>query len=90
MVDVRGDVLRPPHGTTPAAVKTNKYQKVQMCFYCYRTFSYVFTAGYLSHTEDHSNYFLWLDLIFIYNLPISQTKPSVKHASEISRLSLVL
>ena len=21
MVDVRGDVLRPPHGTTPAAVK---------------------------------------------------------------------
>ena len=24
MVDVRGDVLRPPHGTTPAAVKTNK------------------------------------------------------------------
>ena len=27
MVDVRGDVLRPPHGTTPAAVKSNKYQK---------------------------------------------------------------
>ena len=26
MVDVRGDVLRPPHGTTPAAVKTNKDQ----------------------------------------------------------------
>ena len=24
MVDVRGDVLRPPHGTTPAAVKTVK------------------------------------------------------------------
>ena len=24
MVDVRGDVLRPPHGTTPAAVKWNK------------------------------------------------------------------
>ena len=24
MVDVRGDVLRPPHGTTPAAVKANK------------------------------------------------------------------
>ena len=23
MVDVRGDVLRPPHGTTPAAVKSN-------------------------------------------------------------------
>ena len=23
MVDVRGDILRPPHGTTPAAVKSN-------------------------------------------------------------------
>ena len=23
MVDVRGDVLRPPHGTRPAAVKSN-------------------------------------------------------------------
>ena len=28
MVGVRGDVLRPPHGTTPAAVKTNKDQKL--------------------------------------------------------------
>ena len=28
MVDVRGDVLRPPHGTTPAAVKVNKIQKL--------------------------------------------------------------
>ena len=27
MVDVRGDILRPPHGTTPAAVKSNKNQK---------------------------------------------------------------
>ena len=27
MVDVRGDVLRPPHGTTPAAVKSNKNRK---------------------------------------------------------------
>ena len=24
MVDVRGDVLRPPHGTTPAALKSNE------------------------------------------------------------------
>ena len=23
MVDVRGDVLRPPHGTTPAAAKSS-------------------------------------------------------------------
>ena len=28
MVDVRGDALRPPHGTTPAAVKANKIQKL--------------------------------------------------------------
>ena len=28
MVDVRGDVLRPPHGTTPVAVKANKIQKL--------------------------------------------------------------
>ena len=27
MVDVPGDVLRPPHGTTPAAVNANKNQK---------------------------------------------------------------
>ena len=27
MIDVRGDVLRPPHGTTPAAVKSNKNPK---------------------------------------------------------------
>ena len=26
MVDVRGDVLRPPHYTTPAAVKAKKSQ----------------------------------------------------------------
>ena len=29
MVDVRGDVLRPPHCTTPAAVKANKNTKVR-------------------------------------------------------------
>ena len=27
MVDVRGDVLRPPHGTTPATMKSNKNRK---------------------------------------------------------------
>ena len=32
MVDVRGDVLRPPHGTTPAAVKANKIQKLTSLF----------------------------------------------------------
>ena len=33
MVDVRGDVLRPPHGTTPAAVKSNKNQKCHFSRY---------------------------------------------------------
>ena len=31
MDDVRGDVLRPPHGTTPAAVKSNKNQNLIKC-----------------------------------------------------------
>ena len=30
MVDVRGDVLRPPHCTTPAAVKTNKNHSINV------------------------------------------------------------
>ena len=30
MVDVRGDVLRPPHGTTPAAVKSNKNETLKV------------------------------------------------------------
>ena len=30
MVDVRGDVLRPPHGTTPAAVKSNIKSEVKV------------------------------------------------------------
>ena len=29
MVDVRGDVLRSPHGTTPAAVKSNKKSEMR-------------------------------------------------------------
>ena len=29
MVDVRGDVLQPPHGTTPAAVKSNKADMIK-------------------------------------------------------------
>ena len=28
MVDVRGDILWPPHCTTPAAVKANKNQNI--------------------------------------------------------------
>ena len=29
MINVRGDVLWPPHGTTPAAVKSNKNKKMR-------------------------------------------------------------
>ena len=32
MVDVRGDFLRPPHGTTPAAVKANKNHKNEFLY----------------------------------------------------------
>ena len=35
MVDVRGDVLRPPHGTTPAAVKANKIQNQMPLLFAY-------------------------------------------------------
>ena len=31
MVDVRGDVLRPPHGTTPAAVKASLFCHLYLC-----------------------------------------------------------
>ena len=33
MVEVRGDVLRPPHGTTLAAVKSNKNDNLTLYFY---------------------------------------------------------
>ena len=46
MVDVRGDVLRPPHGTTPAAVKANKIQKL----------SYFKSNKNIHKTEDGSYY----------------------------------
>ena len=38
MADVRGDVLRPPHGTTPATVKANLIMQN-------RTQSFLFIAG---------------------------------------------
>ena len=42
MVDVQGDVLRPPHSTTPAAVKSNKNQK------WVKLFNLVFDRGLIS------------------------------------------
>ena len=33
MVDVRGDVLRPPHCTTQAAVKSNKNKNTKVRFF---------------------------------------------------------
>ena len=35
MVDVRGDVLRPPHGTTPAAVKSNIKPEIRLIDCCF-------------------------------------------------------
>ena len=48
MVDVQGDVLRPPHGTTPAAVKSNKNQKV-----------YLNKMSYLVYYANHHPLVVW-------------------------------
>ena len=58
MVDVRGDVLRPPHGTTPAAVTSNKNQKQPL----YRVKQ--------DHDVSHMT-FLVLILIWVYGNPAS-------------------
>ena len=53
MVDVRGDVLRPPHGTTPAAVKANKNHKMSS-----------FKSNENIHKkEDGSYYAFWSPLL---------------------------
>ena len=58
MVDVRGDVLRPPHGTTPAAVKSNPHenreiQQFQTClFSIFKTF---WETQFLISLNDYSS-----------------------------------
>ena len=47
MVDVRGDVLRPPHGTTPAAVKANKNHKMSS-----------FKSNEIIHTKEDGSYYV--------------------------------
>ena len=72
MVDVRGDVLRPPHGTTPAAVKSNIKSEMRS----FKSNESCLTYGYL-YDENLSRqlYKLWRrDKVFIYEHHIkSQT-----------------
>ena len=45
MVDVRGDVLRPPHGTTPAAVEIPlDWFLVYVSFILNVTYNYIMTS----------------------------------------------
>ena len=50
MVDVWGDVLRPPHGTTPAAVKSNKNQNFDL----HKDFDGTFAMTFIDAPKTHS------------------------------------
>ena len=47
MVDVRGDVLRPPHCTTPAAVKANENKKMSS-----------FRSNEIIHKKEDGSYYV--------------------------------
>ena len=49
MVDVRGDVLRPPHGTTPAAVKSNIKSEMRS-----------FRINENIHKKEGGSYYVWV------------------------------
>ena len=67
MVDVRRDVLRPPHGTTPAAVKSNKTSEMRS-----------FKSNENIHKKEGGSYYVvflviymhWLKNIFIHLMDI--------------------
>ena len=50
MVDVWGDVLRPPHGTTPAAVKSNRKSTSKSMLHC-KHIEHTVTNMNLKHTD---------------------------------------
>ena len=47
MVDVRGDILQPPHCTTPAAMKANKNKKMSS-----------FKSNENIHKKEHGSYYV--------------------------------
>ena len=67
MVDVRGDVLRPPHGTTPAAVKSNIKSEMRSFksnenIHKKEGGSYYVVSANKAETNEHnrlSRYFCW-------------------------------
>ena len=61
MVDVRGDVLRPPHGTTPAAVKSNIKSKMRS-----------FKSNENIHKKEGGSYYLH---VFLLSLAFGQSLP---------------
>ena len=56
MVDVRGDVLRPPHGTTPAAVKSNikpEMRSFKSNENIHKTFKYIFSRQIINLLQKY-------------------------------------
>ena len=73
MVDVRGDVLRPPHGTTPAValvfkVRINGWQKVQSLFKGLHTtyFSGLYAYNYMHSCQQFLLPLEVFDTLYVY------------------------
>ena len=89
MVDVRGDVLRPPHGTTPAAVKSNIKSEMRsfksnenihkVCVY--PIYMHVCTK-YVSELCPHKS-----SLILLASFPYSEFDFFFKYLKHFSRFS---
>ena len=77
MVDVRGDVLRPPHGTTPAAVESNI--KPEM-----RSNTAYAPRGKLDSTEQET----WWKPMSRHHVPCPEICPPTAHNGHISSGSL--
>ena len=65
MVDVRGDVLRPPHDTAPAAVKSNKSAGL---------------VGAKNEMLKNSKTYLLPCIVKLFNLILSKLENSLHHA----------
>ena len=64
MVDVQGDVLRPPHGTTPAAVKSNIKSEMRS-----------FKSNENIHKKEGGSYYVVSIMGFVCDLFVSRDDP---------------
>ena len=65
MVDVRGDVLRPPHGTTPAAVKSNIKSEMRSFKSNDKAVSAVNVVDCDENLVSHTPLQDWTDLVYV-------------------------